>query len=74
LPDAVTVLRDPAGHRRRLRTSNGLKRLHQEINRRTRVAAIFPDEASLLRLASEVLSEMSDDWDTERAYLTMETR
>jgi hypothetical protein len=34
----------------------------------------FPNEASLLRLASAVLSEISDDWETERAYLNMEAR
>jgi hypothetical protein len=32
------------------------------------------NEASLLRLASAILSEISDDWETERAYLTMEAR
>jgi putative transposase len=74
LPEAITVLRVPAGHRRRLRTTNGLERLNKEIKRRTRVATIFPNEASLLRLASAVLSEISDDWETERAYLTMEAR
>ena len=74
LPEAFTVLRVPAGHRRRLRTTNGLERLNKEIKRRTRVATIFPNEASLLRLASAVLSEISDDWETERAYLTMEAR
>jgi len=31
-------------------------------------------KASLLQLASAVLSEISDDWKTERAYLTMEAR
>jgi hypothetical protein len=38
------------------------------------LATILPNEASLLRLASAVLSEISDDWETERAYLTMEAR
>ena len=37
-------------------------------------ATLFPNEASLLRLASAVLSEISDDWETERAYLNMEAR
>jgi putative transposase len=50
------------------------ERLNKEIKRRTRVATLFPNEASLLRLASAVLSEISDDWETERAYLTMEAR
>jgi len=73
-PEAITVLMIPLAHRRRLRTTNGLERLNREIKRRTRVATLFPNEASLLRLASAVLSEISDDWETERAYLNMEAR
>jgi transposase-like protein len=61
VPEALTVLRVPAAHRRRLRMTNGLERLNKEIKRRTRVATLFPNEASLLRLASAVLSEISDD-------------
>ena len=72
--EAITVLTLPPAHRRRLRTTNGLERLNKEIKRRTRVATLFPNEASLLRLASAVLSEISDDWETERAYLNMEAR
>jgi len=74
IPEALTILQVPAAHRRRLRTTNGLERLNKEIKRRTRVATLFPNEASLLRLASAVLSEISDDWETERAYLTMGAR
>ena len=74
VPEALTVLRIPAAHRRRLRTTNGLERLNKEIKRRTQVAKLFPNEASLLRLASAVLSEISDDGDTYRAYLNMEAR
>ena len=57
-----------------MRTTNGLGRLNKEIKRQTRVAALFPNEVWLLRLASAVLSKVSDDWETERAYLNMETR
>lgn len=46
--------------RRRLHTANGLERLNKEIKQRTRVATLFPHAASLLRLASAVLSEISD--------------
>jgi transposase-like protein len=73
-PEAITVLMIPLAHRRRLRTTNGLERLNKEIKRRTRVATLFPNEASLLRLASAVLSEISDDWETDRAYLNIEAR
>ncbi|MBD3424515.1 MAG: IS256 family transposase, partial [Candidatus Latescibacteria bacterium] len=40
--------------------------------RRTRVARLFPNEASLLRLVSAVLSEISEEWETGRRYLNME--
>ncbi len=66
--------RPTSAHRRRLGTTNGLKRLNKEIKRRARVATLFANEASLLRLASAVLSGISDDWVAERAYLTMEVR
>ena len=74
VPEAITVFGFPPGHRRRLRTNNGLERLNKEIKRRTRVATLFPNEASLLRLVSAVLSEISDDWETERSYLNMKAR
>ena len=74
VPEGLTIFAMPARHRKRLRTTNSLERLNKEILRRTRVATLFPNEASLLRLASAVLSEISDDWETARAYLTMEAQ
>jgi putative transposase len=73
VPEGLTVFELPATHRRRLRTTNTLERLNQEIKRRTRVATLFPNEASLLRLVSAILSETSDDWETGKVYLTMST-
>jgi transposase-like protein len=74
VPEAITVFSFPPGQRRRLRTNHGLERLNKEIKRHTRVATLFPNEASLLRLVSEVLSEISNDWENERFYLNMEAR
>jgi transposase-like protein len=54
----------PPSHRRRLRTTNLLERVNEEIKRRTRVARLFPNEASCLRLVSAILMEISDDWQT----------
>ena len=70
VPEGLTVLTLPEEHRRRLRTTNGLERLNKEIKRRTRVATLFPNEASLLRLVSAVLMEISEDWETGKTYLT----
>ena len=55
--------------RKRLRTTNSLENLNQQIKRRTRVARLFPNEESLLRLASAVLIEISEEWETGRRYL-----
>ena len=73
VPEGLTVFDFPAEHRRRLRTNNGLERLNREIKRRTRVASIFPNEASLLRLATAVLMETDDEWQTEKRYLPKAT-
>ena len=72
LSEGLTVFALPAEHRRRMRTTNMLERVHEEINRRTRVAGLFPNEASLLRLASAILMELSEEWETGIRYLNME--
>ncbi len=72
IPEGLAVFALPASHRRKLRTSNGLERIHREIKRRTRVAGLFPNEASVERLVSAVLMEIDEDWTTGRKYLTME--
>ena len=71
VPESLTVLRWPTAHRRRLRTTNMLERLNEEIKRRTRVATLFPNEASLLRLVSAVLVEITEEWETGKVYLNM---
>lgn len=72
LPEGLTVLAFPEAHRRLLRTTNGLERVNQEVRRRTRVCRQFPNEASCLRLVSAILMEISDEWETGKAYLTFD--
>ena len=72
LPQGLTVFDLPVAHQKRLRTSNGLERVNQELKRRTRVARVFPNEASLLRLVSAPLAETSDDWESGKIYLNLE--
>jgi transposase-like protein len=73
LPEGLTVFEFPASHRRRLRTTNMLERVNKELKRRTRVATLFPNDDSLLRLVSAVLIEISEDWETAKVYLNNET-
>jgi transposase-like protein len=72
VPEGLAVFALPPSHRRRLRTINMLERLNKELKRRTRVAGLFPNEASALRLVSAVAMEISEEWETNRKYLTME--
>jgi putative transposase len=74
VPESLTVLRLPPAHRKRLRTTNMLERLHRELKRRTRVATLFPNEASLLRLVSAVLIELSEEWETGNRYVTFDAK
>jgi putative transposase len=72
IPEGLTVFSFPEDHWRRIRTVNSLERVCLEIRRRTRVAGIFPNEASCLRLVSALLMEISETWGTGRIYLSLE--
>lgn len=72
IPEGLSVFALPLSHRRLMRTSNMLERLNREIKRRTRVATIFPNEESLLRLATAILVEVSEEWETGRVYIRMD--
>ena len=74
LPEGFTVFDLPDQHRKRLRTTNVLERVNKEIKRRTRVATLFPNETSCLRLVTAVVMEISDEWETGRIYLTMDEK
>jgi len=71
LDDALTVMGLPAKYRKRLRTTNGIERLNQEIRRRERAIRIFPNEASALRLIGALLLEQDEVWSEDRKYLEM---
>lgn len=72
LTEGLAIFGIPNEHRKRMRTTNMLERQNREIKRRTRVATLFPNEASLLRLVTAVLVELSDDWETGMKYLTFQ--
>lgn len=73
LPEGLAVLTLPRHHRKRLRTSNAIEVVNREIKRRIRVAALFSNQASCLRLVTAVAVEISQGWQTGRRYLNMST-
>jgi transposase-like protein len=69
--ECLSCLSFPESHRKRIRTTNALERLNQEIKRRTRVVRIFPNRESCLRLVTALCVEQSEEWVTGRRYLDM---
>ncbi len=70
--DVISVLSLPMKYRKRLRTSNSIERLNQEIRRRERVIRIFPNSDSVIRLMGALLMEQHEKWATGRKYLDMQ--
>ncbi|MDP8909080.1 MAG: transposase [Chloroflexota bacterium] len=84
LPNVAVMLEDaeddilafyafPLDHRRKIRSTNPLERFNREIGRRTDVVGIFPDDHSLIRLASMIAIEANDEWLVGRAYMARHT-
>jgi transposase-like protein len=81
VPEALHCLEDgfaaatqfyafPREHWVRIRSTNGLERLHGEVKRRTRSIGSFPDRDSALRLVTAVALETAHVW-ADRRYLDM---
>ena len=60
--DAIQILSFPENIRRRIRTTNVLERLNEEIRRRERVIRIFPNINSITRIIGTLLMEKDTEW------------
>jgi len=56
--------------KRKTSSTNVLERLNKEIRRRSRVVGVFPSKDSYLRLLVCYLLEYSEDWTTEKSYIS----
>jgi putative transposase len=73
IESCFSVYNLPESHQRRMRTTNMIERLNQELKRRSRVIRIFPNDASCLRVLGTLCMEQSEVWESGRMYLTMPT-
>jgi putative transposase len=70
--EGLTFFSRPRGHWKQIRTVNVVERLNKEVKRRTRVAQLFPNEASCERLVTAVIAEIHDEWIIGKKYLNLE--
>ena len=69
--DAFAYLANDVIHSR-LRSTNCLERLNQEVRRREKVVRIFPNYNSDMRLIGEILIDINEDWITSsKLYIRM---
>jgi putative transposase len=73
--DVLAFMTFPKAHRLQIHSTNPLERperLNAEVKRRTDVVGIFPNEASIMRLAGALLLEQNNEWQLQRRYLQLE--
>jgi transposase-like protein len=70
--DITAVFALPSKYRAKMRTSNGIERVNEEIRRRDRALRIYPSESSVNRIIGTLLLELHSDWCTDRLYLNMD--
>lgn len=71
--DLTAFYQFPREHWPKIRSTNPLERVNKEIGRRSDVVGIFPNDASVIRLAGALLLEQNDEWLIQRRYLSQES-
>ena len=74
IEQCLTIIDCPAEVQRYIRTSNIMECVNSQLKKRTRLIPVFPSEASLLRLMTARLIDLSDEWEGNcgRAYISPE--
>jgi len=65
IDEALSYLSYPGSHHIRIRTTNMLERLFEEVKRR-RVVGVFPNEVSASTLATEIALRSTEQWALKR--------
>jgi putative transposase len=70
LDDVLNFFAFPPEHHRKLWSTNPIEHLNNVLRKRTNVVGIFPNADSAIRLITMLLIEQTEDWLTERAYMS----
>lgn len=69
--DIAAIFALPAKYRTKLRTSNLIERMNEELRRRERPIRIFTNEASVLRILGTVIMEIHEKWKVSKLEFDM---
>ena len=69
--ETLSFHRLPRQHHKRMKLTNMLEPLNEEMKRWTRVVGIFPDRESCLRLIRALATETEENWIEATRYLNM---
>ena len=69
--DITAVMALPLKYRKKLRTSNSIERVNEEVRRRERVIRIFPSEDSVMRILGSVLIDVHEGWENKSRSFDM---
>ena len=72
IPEGLEIFQAPYDYQRLFQTINMVERQIEENKRRTRVAMVFPNEKSVLRLVSAIFMEVDEQWQKGKRYLPTE--
>jgi len=72
IEETLTFYQLPKEHHKHLKSTNILKRLHQELKRRIQILRFFPSLESFLRLVRVLAVEIHEGWQETPCYLDME--
>jgi len=68
--EICVYLEFPTAHWSKIKSTNPIERLNEELRRRERSIRIFPNEKSCMRLFGAILQGYSEDWTSGRIYLS----
>ena len=70
--DGLAYMTFPKAHRTNIYSTNPLERLNAQIQRRTGVVGLFPNEPAIARRVGALLLEQNDEWQLNRQYMPRE--
>jgi putative transposase len=70
--EVLSSLNFPRAHWLQIHSTNPLERMNAEIQRRTNVVGILPNDAAVTRLVGAMLLEQNDEWSLNRRYMQLE--